>query len=578
MSGEWLTGRRVIASIVVGTLLIASVVAALLVWSSERRHADEANAALARQAAAVAQRTVELTAASLRGGEGVLRRSGPMPERGFRRFARDVISETPFPSLAWAPRVPARERERFERILGRAIGEPRPATERKPNGGRRRVAERSGAYLPIRLVHPNESRERRELGIDLLSDPPRAIAARAARDSGKSMLTRPIASPGQGTHVVVVDPVYAPGERLSSVRRRQLALSGMLSGQLPAEAIGAEIADQLGADVEVSIDDREIPFLAGAAGHEGDTEAVEVDVLGHDWSVRVSEVESAAVLPALAVGAVGVTLAALAAALFALARRREELLSRERDLAAKDAETQRTTSSTLQQALLPPSLPEVEGLASAAAYRPGEEGLDVGGDFYDLFRTGRRWTAVIGDVSGKGADAAALTALVRHTARAFAEEGPGAAIEEVNRAIRGETGAGTFATMCICSLDPTPQGTTMSIAVAGHPPPVIARADGTTDAIAPTAPLVGVVEEPRVSETQERLDPGETLLLYTDGLIEAHGPDGGILGEDRVRAAVAAARDLEVDELIEELLARATEFAPNFPQDDVAILALRSKP
>ncbi len=455
MRSSPLPGRRFLAPVLVGALLVASVVAAALFWSAERADAERANEALAGQAAAVAERDVELTAASLRGGEGVLRRSGPMPERGFRRYARDVISQTQFPSLAWAPRVPARERRQFERVLGRSISEPRAPTEGHPKGDLRPVADRNGAYLPIRFVHPDERRPRRELGLDLLSEPARASAARSARDSNRPAITTPLLLPGRSEPVVILlDPVYAPGSRLTGKRRRQLALAGLLTGSISARSLRTEIDEQIGIGPEVAIGDGEVPLIEPSSP-DGEGELASVDVLGRDWTVWVEEVEHAAVLPALAVAVGGIALAALAAALFALAGRREQLLSSERDLAAGEAETQRATATTLQQAFLPPSLPEIAGISHAAVYAPGADGLEVGGDFYDLFATGERWTAMIGDVSGSGAQAASMTALIRHTARAVADRGPAEAIREVSDALRVETESGTFATMCLGSLDPT---------------------------------------------------------------------------------------------------------------------------
>ena len=568
--------RRLPASVLVVALLAGSAVAAALVWAAERDDAMRANQALARQAAAIAERQIELTAASLHGGEGVLRRSGPMPERGFRRYARDVVAETPFPHLAWAPRVPARERERFERTLGRAIAEPRAATQRHPKGDLRPVANRSGAYLPIRFVHPDERGPRRERGLDLLSEPARAAAVREARDDNRTTITTPVVLPGRSAPIVIlVDPVYAAGTSLGNRRERQLALAGMLTGSVSSRAIRREIVEQLG-DVGIAIADGPTSLIAAGEGRS-DGESMAVDVLGREWTVSIAEVERAAALPALAVGGVGILLAALAAALFALSGRREQALSRERDIAASEAETQRATATALQQAFLPPSLPEVPGVETAAVYAPGAEGVEVGGDFYDLFETGDHWTAMIGDVSGKGAQAAALTSLVRYTARGAADRGPAHAIREVNGAVLRETRPGTFATACIGSLEPGPRGLEIALVVAGHPPPLVARADGAIETIQPNAPLVGVLEEIDVAEARLRLAPGETIFLYTDGLIEARRSGEEPLGEERLRAVIAEVRGGSPREMVRAALDRAAEHSPDFPQDDVAVLAIRAR-
>ena len=573
-----LLSRHFLAPALVGALLVASVAAAALVWSADRGDAERANETLARQAAAVAEREVELTAASLRGGEGILRRSGPMPERGFRRYARHVVSETPFPSLAWAPRVPARERHRFERTIRRSISEPRAPTERHPKGDLRPVADRSGAYVPIRFVHPDERGPRRAIGLDLLSEPARANAARSARDANRPTITPPLLLPGRREPVVILlDPVYAPGSRLTSTRRRRHALAGLLAGSITANSLRTEIDEQIGIGPEVAISDGEVPLIE-ANSPDGKGELAIVDVLGREWTVWVEDVEHTAALPALAVGGAGIALAALAAALFALAGRREQLLSTERDRAAGEAETQRATATTLQQAFLPPSLPEITGISHAAVYSPGAEGLEVGGDFYDLFATGEHWTAMIGDVCGSGARAASMTALVRHTARAVAARGPAAAIREVNDALRAETEPGLFATICLGSLEPTDAGIEITIVVAGHPSPLLVRSSGAVERIEQTAPLIGELEEIDVREASARLAPGETLFLYTDGLTEARRPGGTPLGEDRLRATLAETRGAAPRQLISAALNRAREHSPDFPQDDVAILAIRLDP
>jgi phosphoserine phosphatase RsbU/P len=184
---------------------------------------------------------------------------------------------------------------------------------------------------------------------------------------------------------------------------------------------------------------------------------------------------------------------------------------------------------------------------------------------------------MIGDVSGKGAQAAALTSLVRYTARGVADRGPLHATREVNDAVRRETPPGTFATMCVGSLRPGEDGIEVAIVVAGHPPPLIARGDGAIEPVQPTAPLVGVLPEIDIEETRLRLAPGETLFLYTDGLFEARPRGGEPFGEDRLRAALAEAREGSPREILGAVLARAAGHSPDFPQDDVAILAIRAR-
>ena len=567
--------RRLRAQIVVGALIAASVLAAILVYSAERDDARRANEAIASQAATVADRTVEISAASIRGGEGILRRAGPMPEGGFRRFARDVVATTPLPWLAWQPRVPARERRAFERSLSRPIGALREPTKVNPEGDVRPIPRRNGAYLPMRFVHPDESPQRALLGFDVLFEPARAAAVRAARDSGEEQITVPITEPGQTERAVLVyEPVFEPAARAHTRRQRQLALRGLISGRIEAETIREGIEAQIGPGTDVAVLDGEVPLVPAEGEVEGGERAM-IDVLGRTWTVWVEDVERAAILPALAVGGIGFLLAGLVAGLFALAGRREVLLGRERDLAAAEADTQRRTALTLQQALLPPRLPEIPGIESAAAYRAGAEGLEVGGDFYDLFAVGSGWTAVIGDVCGKGAQAAALTALVRHTARAFAERGPREVVAGVNQAIYGNQRSTEFATLCVGALAHGPDGIELTLTVAGHPPPIIARADGTIETVEPNAPLAGVIEDIEIGERRIEPAPGDAIVLYTDGLTEARDRNGAIWGEEGLRAAVVGAIGRTPERMIDAVLARAGERSPSFPRDDVAMLVLR---
>ena len=153
-----------------------------------------------------------------------------------------------------------------------------------------------------------------------------------------------------------------------------------------------------------------------------------------------------------------------------------------------------------------------------------------------------------------------------------------AAIREVNDALRAETGPGMFATICLGSLEPMDAGIEIRIVVAGHPSPLLVRASGAVERIEQTAPLIGEFEEIDVREASARLAPGETLFLYTDGLIEARRPGGPPLGEDRLRATLAEARGAAPRQLIAVALDRAREHSPDFPQDDVAILAIRLAP
>jgi PAS domain S-box-containing protein len=229
---------------------------------------------------------------------------------------------------------------------------------------------------------------------------------------------------------------------------------------------------------------------------------------------------------------------------------------------------------TLQAGLLPQSLPKIPGLELAARYRPTGELNEVGGDFYDVYlRSAGEWLVVIGDVTGKGAKAAATTALIRYTLRAAALR-PGSAGEllgELNRAMLAQDA--TFCTVALVSIRPTASGVAeLSLCVAGHPPPLLLRADGRSHAIGTHGALLGYVEQPELTETRVELEPGDILLLYTDGLTEA-APPGWTDAEldDRLRACT---RD-DLATLLAQLEAAAVAAAEGNPRDDIALLALR---
>ena len=196
----------------------------------------------------------------------------------------------------------------------------------------------------------------------------------------------------------------------------------------------------------------------------------------------------------------------------------------------------------LQESLLPPRLPEIEGLDLAARYAPGE-GM-VGGDFYDVFAIGRgAYGAAIGDVQGKDARAAGMTNVVRHSLRSSAQtRDPGAALAIVNRIVlqEQEPTDPRFSSATLARLDRDGDGFAVRLSSAGHPPALVVRAAGTVEECHAPGTLLGITEEPELGVAGTRLGPGDALVLYTDGLIEARSAGIGILGEERVRELLEA--------------------------------------
>jgi hypothetical protein len=229
----------------------------------------------------------------------------------------------------------------------------------------------------------------------------------------------------------------------------------------------------------------------------------------------------------------------------------------------------------LQTSLLPPHLPEIPGAELAAAYHPAADDLQVGGDFYDVFTTAEgQWYLVMGDVCGKGAEAAAVTALARYTLRTAAarRRSPAAILRWVGEAMLHQDAArGRFCTIACAHLD-LPRSR-VTVACGGHPLPVLRRAGGRVMEVGVPGTLLGLAPDPELQDRTVELRAGDTLVLYTDGLTEARAPRS-LWGPDELAAAVATAPDGSPEALVDALVAAALPPGER-PRDDLAVLALR---
>ncbi|MEV3859367.1 GAF domain-containing SpoIIE family protein phosphatase [Streptomyces sp. NPDC050095] len=248
-------------------------------------------------------------------------------------------------------------------------------------------------------------------------------------------------------------------------------------------------------------------------------------------------------------------------------------------------------ASTLQRTLLPPALPEVPGLEAACHYTTASVS-DVGGDFYDVFPLGDgRWSFFLGDVSGRGAPAAALTSLIRYTLRSTAllQPDPQAVLRALNSALLSESPDGSrFCTLVLGTLTPAPVGGfTITLTGGGHLPAYHlhpARRDGPSrtparaePVVLPGGMLVGALHQADFTSRTVQLLPGQALFLYSDGLIEARTSRGARFGESGLTAHLAhhaaTNRALGAAAIIHDLTALLGSF-PTGPADDVALLAL----
>jgi PAS domain S-box-containing protein len=232
---------------------------------------------------------------------------------------------------------------------------------------------------------------------------------------------------------------------------------------------------------------------------------------------------------------------------------------------------------TLQQSLLPAELPIIPGLETAARFHATGHGTDVGGDFYDLFQTGTQgWTVVVGDVCGKGPDAAAVTALARYTLRAAAmqERLPSNSLRILNEALLRQREDRRFCTVAYAYFEPDDGGARVGLASGGHPLPLVLRSDGTVEALGTHGTLLGVVPDPDLEDRAATLEAGDALVFYTDGVTEARGANG-LLGEKGLVDLVASCAGLGADAIASRVEAAALDVQHGEPRDDIAVVVLR---
>jgi PAS domain S-box-containing protein len=233
-------------------------------------------------------------------------------------------------------------------------------------------------------------------------------------------------------------------------------------------------------------------------------------------------------------------------------------------------------ATKLQQSLLPPHLPEIPGVEIAARFRPAGEANEVGGDFYDIFqRDADHWAITIGDVCGKGADAAAVTSLARHTLRATAirgEQEPDELLRTLNSAMLSEGPmAYQFCTVAVASFTIGTESTRAAVASGGHPLPIVLRADGSIEAVGEPGTLLGVVEDPELVSTEIELMRGDTMVFYTDGITEARTPQG-MVGFHGLLEAVRDCVGCAAAEIAERIEQRLLETDAIQLRDDVALV------
>jgi serine phosphatase RsbU (regulator of sigma subunit)/PAS domain-containing protein len=257
-----------------------------------------------------------------------------------------------------------------------------------------------------------------------------------------------------------------------------------------------------------------------------------------------------------------------------------EELARRAGLAVENAHlyTERSRiAHALQAELLPSSLPDIPGIDVAVRYRAAGELNEVGGDFYDVFEChGGDWALVIGDVSGKGAEAAAVTALARHTVRtaSLQPSGPTDLLATLNGALIAQRAGSEFCTVCVAQLTGPQGGASLRLSLGGHPPALVLRAGGGVEAHGEPGTLIGVFPDPALTEVSVELAPGDVLLLYTDGVTEA-GPVGEEIGEDGLARILSTLVGQAPEQIVAAVERAAVAAQGGQPRDDIALVALR---
>jgi hypothetical protein len=248
--------------------------------------------------------------------------------------------------------------------------------------------------------------------------------------------------------------------------------------------------------------------------------------------------------------------------------------------AARLLAQQVSISEILMRDLLPPVLREVGGVEFAGGYRAAHDTELVGGDFYDLHEMGRGESlAVLGDVCGKGLEAAALTGKIRNTLHALLPmaDDHRRMLDVLNTTLRSPHST-RFVTLVLVSAVRDGAGVRLRVTSAGHLPPLVVHTDGRVEEAPTRGTLIGVLPEISATTAELVLAPGETCLLYTDGVTEARGgPLGGVMfGEDRLRTELAECGGMPAEAVVERVAMLATQWCGHEPRDDIALLAIRA--
>jgi sigma-B regulation protein RsbU (phosphoserine phosphatase) len=255
----------------------------------------------------------------------------------------------------------------------------------------------------------------------------------------------------------------------------------------------------------------------------------------------------------------------------------ERELLRARHAAEASEARARVLAQTLQESFIPPAPPEIPGLDVAATYRPAGWGDEVGGDFYDVFETGPDdWVVVLGDVCGKGVEAAKVTALARYTIRTAAMQTrqPSAVLATLNQALLHQH-VDRFLTVVYARVRTNSRNEIgLTIASGGHPLPLRATRDGNVDTIGQPGSLLGVLAAPELHDTTGQLAPGDVVFFHTDGVTEARR-EQEFFGDARTRRLLVSYRADDAARIAGRIVNEAVDFQARLPRDDIAVVVVK---
>ncbi|MEV0309525.1 PP2C family protein-serine/threonine phosphatase [Nonomuraea fuscirosea] len=240
-----------------------------------------------------------------------------------------------------------------------------------------------------------------------------------------------------------------------------------------------------------------------------------------------------------------------------------------------------TITEVLMAELLPPPTPRLQGVELAALYRPAGPAERVGGDFYDVHAvagTGGESLVVLGDVAGKGLEAAVLTGRIRNTLRALLPlaDDHRCVLERLNSVLVNDGDPTRYVTLVLVSFERHGRRVSLRVTSAGHPPPLIIRNDGRVETVPAEGTLIGAIEEVSSVTTPVVLEPGETCLLYSDGIIEARGGPLGqeFFGEERLCEQLLMCAGMPPEALAERVQMLASQWVRGGEHDDMAVVAI----